>query len=333
MQLSRTVLVLGIMAVLSFQGPVPLRAVDMQSELEKYDPTRNSENAPTPTAAPAGTGTGASSSKTGTVKVNTRLNIRATPWGKILGHFQNGDQVQITGRQGDWLKITWNGRQAFVHSKYVKVRGSTSTPGTSGGQVSSSGTPGSNGDSPSSNDGTTNNGTIPAGHSHLDPGGRVPRGLLASALAYYDTNRSSLRNPNVITVIDFSQHSSLERMHIIDMRSGRVSSYATAHGQGSDPDGDGFATRFSNTASSKMSSQGIYVTAETYQGENGFSLRLDGKSGTNSNARSRAIVIHPANYVRTGGSVGRSWGCPALDPRFATEVINRIKSGSVIYAK
>jgi hypothetical protein len=175
--------------------------------------------------------------------------------------------------------------------------------------------------------------TISSDYSHLDPGGIVPKERLAKALKYYDDNKAAIRNKDVIGVVDFSQHSSKERFYIIDMRSGRVETYQVAHGKNSDPDYDGFATIFSNDPGSDMSSQGIYVTAETYSGAHGYSLTLDGKSSTNSNARSRAIVIHPADYVVAGQKAGRSWGCFALDPRESVHVIDLIKNGAVIYAE
>jgi hypothetical protein len=116
------------------------------------------------------------------------------------------------------------------------------------------------------------------------------------------------------------------------MQSGDVEPYLTAHGRNSDTDFDGYATKFSNTSGSKMSSVGFYLTAETYYGDNGYSLRLDGLSSTNSNARSRAIVIHGASYVREAVLIGRSYGCPALEVRYAADVINTIKGGALIYA-
>ena len=60
-------------------------------------------------------------------------------------------------------------------------------------------------------------------------------------------------------------------------------------------------------------------------------MRLDGLSSTNSNARKRAIVVHPATYVSDSASrAGRSWGCPALDPKVSKSVIDRIKGGSLM---
>ena len=75
------------------------------------------------------------------------------------------------------------------------------------------------------------------------------------------------------------------------------------------------------------------MTGETYDGKHGNSLRLDGVSPTNSNARARAVVMHGADYVSEGRSKqGRSWGCLALPSPDKDAVIAKLKGGSVIYA-
>lgn len=175
--------------------------------------------------------------------------------------------------------------------------------------------------------------TISDKYSHLDPGGIVPKTRLAAALKYFDANQSRIGNKEFIGVIDFSQHSSRERFYVINIETGNVEKFQVAHGKGSDPDYDGYASIFSNTEGSNASSQGVYLTAETYEGSHGYSLRLDGKSSTNSNARDRAIVIHPADYVVPGQKAGRSWGCPALNPNESAHVIDELKGGAVIYAE
>lgn len=176
------------------------------------------------------------------------------------------------------------------------------------------------------------NETIAEKYSYVDQEKIVPAALLLKTLAYYDANQSKIKNKNYIVVIDFKQHNSKKRFYLINMQSGDVEPYLTAHGRNSDSDFDGYATKFSNTSGSKMSSVGFYLTAETYYGDNGYSLRLDGLSSTNSNARSRAIVIHGASYVREVALIGRSYGCPALEVRYAADVINTIKGGVLIYA-
>ena len=171
-----------------------------------------------------------------------------------------------------------------------------------------------------------------ADYSHLDPDGIVPPKLLQTTIEYFDANISKIKNQRQIGVIDFKQHNSKERFYIIDMESGRVEKYLTAHGKNSDPDWDGYATKFSNTPDSLMSSLGFYLTAETYYGSNGYSLRLDGLSSTNSKARERFIVIHGADYVSPGSKIGRSYGCPALEMRYHADIIDRLKGGSLLYA-
>lgn len=174
---------------------------------------------------------------------------------------------------------------------------------------------------------------ILAKYPHLDPERIVPTALLEKAVIYFDTNKSKIANKNYISVIDFSKKSSKPRFFVVDMKTGAVWAVRTSHGKGSDANHDGFAEKFSNVSGSNASSLGIYKTAETYQGGNGYSLRLDGMSSTNSNARRRLIVIHGANYVQESNVIqGRSSGCPAVDHGIRDKLINRIKGGSVIFA-
>jgi hypothetical protein len=175
--------------------------------------------------------------------------------------------------------------------------------------------------------------TVVEKYSYIDPEHVVPATLLSRALNYYDANQARIANKRYVVVIDFSQHNSKKRFYLIDMGSGDVVGYLTAHGKNSDPDFDGYATKFSNTPDSLMTSLGPYLTAETYYGEHGYSLRLDGLSSTNSNARKRAIVIHGASYVTNAPLIGRSYGCPALDMDYYSEVISMIKGGALIYAQ
>lgn len=170
-------------------------------------------------------------------------------------------------------------------------------------------------------------------YQYVDPGKLIPRVLLNKALVYYHANRAYLPNQKYLTIINFSAHSSRQRMFIISMNSGEVLPLHMAHGTGSDPRNTGYATRFSNVEGSHRSSLGFYRTAETYFGKHGYSLRLDGLSETNSNARARAIVIHGATYVQDKNvKQGRSWGCPAVSMAQRVKVIDMLKEGSLIYA-
>lgn len=175
--------------------------------------------------------------------------------------------------------------------------------------------------------------TPAASELQLDPEHKVPAKLLATAVDYYRKNLERIANKDTLTIVDFSSASRRERMFFVDMRSGRVATLHVAHGSGSDPRGTGTATIFKNEAGSNCSSLGFYLTAETYSGKHGYSLRLDGLSATNSNVRERAVVIHGADYVRDADVLqGRSWGCLAVSMAQRTAVIDRLKGGSLIYA-
>lgn len=60
----------------------------------------------------------------GTVRVNTALNIRNSPWGDILGTFSDGDAVEVVAKAGHWYKIKYNGGFAYVYDKYIEQGGS-----------------------------------------------------------------------------------------------------------------------------------------------------------------------------------------------------------------
>ena len=83
-----------------------------------------------------------------------------------------------------------------------------------------------------------------------------------------------------------------------------------------------------------MSSLGVYRTAEPYESSKfGHSLRVDGLSTTNSNVRSRAIVIHPAWYVWESDTIapGRTYGCLGVSKSVSSKLIDQIQKGSMIY--
>ena len=145
-----------------------------------------------------------------------------------------------------------------------------------------------------------------------------------------------LSNKNLVTIIDFTKPSTSKRFYTIDLdqRKVRYHSYVS-HGKNT---GENIAKSFSNVTHSNQSSLGFYVTAETYVGSKGYSLKLDGiEKGYNDRMRERAVVMHEADYVserwiKSYGRLGRSQGCPALPKEISKEVINVIKDGTVIFA-
>ncbi len=144
-----------------------------------------------------------------------------------------------------------------------------------------------------------------------------------------------LNSSSLLTICDFTLSSNRKRMWVMDVQHGKVLFNAlVAHGMGT---GDEYATAFSNMPDSHQSSLGFYITGETYEGNNGYSLKLQGVDGSfNSNAYDRAIVIHGAAYVCESFAcankrIGRSYGCPALPADIAPKVIDKIKDGNCLF--
>ncbi len=144
-----------------------------------------------------------------------------------------------------------------------------------------------------------------------------------------------LLNDSIITIADFSQPSYKKRLFIIDLKNYKVLfNTLVAHGRNT---GREWAHYFSNQNESYKSSPGFYITRETYDGKNGFSLKLEGmERGINDNAYERGIVMHGADYVSSAyvnaqGYIGRSQGCPAIPVNMSRPVINTIKNGTCLF--
>jgi hypothetical protein len=143
------------------------------------------------------------------------------------------------------------------------------------------------------------------------------------------------KKKELLTVIDFTKTSNHKRLWIVDLNAGKLVYHSlVAHGKNT---GEVKAVNFSNELNSNMSSMGFYITDETYFGKHGLSLRLNGMDGKfNSNARSRAIVMHGADYVsddflKQYGRLGRSLGCPAIPREISKEVVELIKDNTTMY--
>lgn len=146
-------------------------------------------------------------------------------------------------------------------------------------------------------------------------------------------DEGKIEDTRKLTIVDFSQPSTQKRMYVIDLEQKKLLFQSlVSHGRNT---GTLWARSFSNRASSYKSSPGFYITAETYMGGNGYSLRLDGvEKNINDNARNRAIVMHGAPYassVNGLGYLGRSQGCPALPVALHRPVINTIKNGTCLF--
>jgi hypothetical protein len=140
----------------------------------------------------------------------------------------------------------------------------------------------------------------------------------------------------LLGVIDYSLPSSEPRLWVIDMESERVLFHErVTHGRGS---GELLARKFSNRPGSFESSIGVFRTDRPYRGRHGYSLNLRGlEPGFNDQAFARRIVIHGADYATSEhlarfGRLGRSHGCPVVDPRVTQRLIDSMKEGAALVA-
>lgn len=150
-------------------------------------------------------------------------------------------------------------------------------------------------------------------------------------------------NPDTVktlAVIDFTKPSYLNRLEIYHRDRCRPERFLCAHGKNS---GGLFANVFSNRVGSYQTSLGLYRVGESYGGEWGRSLKLDGlEPGVNDQARRRKIVLHSAWYVSDviiaqnlaegyGPRIGRSQGCPAVPEDQLKTVCEQLPPGALMF--
>jgi len=144
-----------------------------------------------------------------------------------------------------------------------------------------------------------------------------------------------LNRKNIITIIDYTIPSDKTRFWVLDLNKDEILfALDVAHGKGS---GDRLALKFSDRPKSHKSSLGVFITGDTYYGKHGLSLELFGmEPGFNAHAHARRVVVHAAwyatrDFVKKYGYLGRSWGCPAIDPKFSEYVIDSIHGGTLLF--
>lgn len=151
----------------------------------------------------------------------------------------------------------------------------------------------------------------------------------------YLLSQNKLSNPDILTIADYSQSAKKKRLFVIDIKNGKVLfNTFVSHGRNS---GSEYASDFSNSQHSNKSSMGFMLTAETYVGTSGYSLKLDGlEEGINNQVRVRNIVMHGSKFVNyeriyERGTIGNSLGCPAIPLSDHKQVIDKIKGGSCLF--
>lgn len=151
----------------------------------------------------------------------------------------------------------------------------------------------------------------------------------------YLISKNKIKNTDVLTIADFSQSCNSKRLYVIDLVNMEiVFNTLVSHGRNS---GVEYAESFSNDKDSYKSSIGFLVTGETYTGNYGTALKLDGvENGINNNVRTRDIVFHGSELVneeriKTAGRIARSLGCPAVSMKECLPIIKQIKGGSCFF--
>lgn len=136
-------------------------------------------------------------------------------------------------------------------------------------------------------------------------------------------------NQNLAVFINFKIYSGKYRYFVYDLRNDKTLQKAiVAHGDGSVVKNSN-ALQFSNTDGSHQSSLGKYEIRESYTGKFGKAYRLDGLDETNSNARSRAIVLHSYYCIPDNESshpACLSFGCPMLSKNAFDETARYVDS-------
>lgn len=147
--------------------------------------------------------------------------------------------------------------------------------------------------------------------------------------------QNRLSKDSILSIIDFTKSSKEKRMYVVDLKTQTLKFYSVvAHGKNT---GEEYAKYFSNQPSSHKSSLGFFITGSTYDGSNGYSLRLKGvEKGFNDLAEKRAIVVHGATYAESKRNnsthcLGRSFGCPALPMSAHQKIIETIKGGNCLF--
>ncbi|MBO7242170.1 MAG: murein L,D-transpeptidase catalytic domain family protein [Alistipes sp.] len=141
-------------------------------------------------------------------------------------------------------------------------------------------------------------------------------------------------NTHLALFVDLSRHSGRCRFMAWDFEQNRpILSSPVSHGSGSQRSHRRSAyARLSNEDGSHLSSVGRALVAERYEGSYGIAYRLDGLESTNSNLRSRCVVLHGWSYTTTLPifpipTVG-SFGCPVLSKRVMARVDELLRNQS-----
>lgn len=147
-------------------------------------------------------------------------------------------------------------------------------------------------------------------------------------------------NQNQFMLIDLGVHSGYKRFFVYDFKKKTVSkSYMVSHGCGANEWGrtnSKMDAPISNEFDSHCSSLGKYVILDRGVSQWGIKVNyiLKGKEKSNSNAASRAIVLHsweaiPTDEVYPEGTP-EGWGCPAVSNESMKEIDELLKTNKKV---
>lgn len=133
-------------------------------------------------------------------------------------------------------------------------------------------------------------------------------------------------NMKIAIFVDLSLHSGRNRFVVWDFEGERpLLVCPVSHGSGSDkPHRRTAYAKISNEDGSHLSSVGRALVAERYEGRYGVAYRLDGLDSSNSNLRSRCVVLHSWRYTTSFPifplpTVG-SFGCPVISRKMMSRL-------------
>lgn len=167
------------------------------------------------------------------------------------------------------------------------------------------------------------------------PEGMSPEAWVHGLAAHEQAQAAGLTDRSLVAIIDYSRPATERRLWVLDLATGEVLMHEhVAHAART---GGAWATSFSNAIGSYQSSLGTFITANSYLGVRGLSLRLRGiEPGINDNALRRGIVIHGTPNVTEAraraGRQGRTEGCPAVPMESARQLVRLIEGGVVVFA-
>lgn len=126
-------------------------------------------------------------------------------------------------------------------------------------------------------------------------------------------------NQNIALMIDYAKHSGKYRFFVVDLKNDSILHKAlVCHGSCKGKNGVVSAKHFSNKADSYCTSLGMAVVAERAYSSwaKNYKYWLDGLEESNSNMRSRVVVLHAWKGVPdqeiAPAPLAMSWGCPTV---------------------